>query len=160
MKTLLPSPRLSTGPRSLHFSVCVSRFKLFECMRYGAFFHVYGQRVLTAVLSPHAKSLSLTFLFFFLFSAHAASLSAADSERTARAGLVKTVLQRSPHAVRRADFRCPDFTAVMLPPGTLHAESYVRCEDWNAYHGLMQDGKFSDAEKLILIFKFSKQEGN
>lgn len=151
MKRLSSTHGLRTLPGCIDFGRVNTDLELFKCMTNAADFLIHWKVVLTTGTATHIKHCCRLVFVFSLLAAHVPSFAVGilDNSNTSSA-VVNALVKLHPHAVRRADFRCPDFTAMEVPPKTAHAGGFVRCEDWDEYHALMQAGRTSEAEKILV----------
>ncbi len=150
MKQLSSTHGLGALTSRIDFGRVHADLEFLKTVGHGTRLNVNGQVVLATGISAHAKCLrNLVFIFVLLAHVPSFALGILDQHGTSSA-VVNALVKQNPHAVRRADFRCPDFTAMEVPPNTLHAGGFVRCEDWDEYHSLMQAGRTADAEKILV----------
>ncbi len=146
----LTTPRCLRTLTGLHdFGIIIAGLEFLHSMTDGTFFHVNRQRVGLARFSYYAKRLVLTAFFFIFGLAHAAPSVVGTSKVSTEQALVNHRVRTAPYEVRRADFRCPDLTAMMVVPQAGFGEQYVRCEDWDAFQQAMQAGDRAAAAQLV-----------
>lgn len=145
----LTSPRSLRTLTGLHdFGIIIAGLKLLHSMTDAAFFYVYRQVIGLARFSSYGKGFILSAFFFVFGLAHAAASYSANPERSTASALVNYRVRSTPYEVRRADFRCPDLTAMMVPPQAGFGDVYVRCEDWDLFQAAMRTGNRTEAERL------------
>lgn len=144
-KLLIPVARcLSTFPGLVNVRLLIPNFKLLVGVSDGA-----GLLVNRKVLhGPVFKTVHKGCGLLLLLVCHMAP-SAYASDLSTRAQTVKYLARTKPHEVRRADFSCPDRTAIQVP-GQAHAGAYVPCEEFDAYQALMRAGSADEAAKLLM----------